>query len=209
MVRFFLIAMLLATPVTASQGTVSGVARVTDGDTLRIGTLRIRLHGVDAPEAGDRCVGTSGRTWACGTAATDGLRRLAEGRSVTCDYRDTDRYGRMVARCRIGETDIGGTLVASGLARAYRKYSTDYVGAENRARAAGRGLWADGAATRVAEAAPRIDCAIKGNISKSGRIYHLPGTRSYAKTRIDTSKGERWFCSEAEARAAGWRAPRG
>ena len=52
-------------------------------------------------------------------------------------------------------------------------------------------------------------CAIKGNISGNGRIYHLPGSRSYEKTRIDTAKGERWFCSEGEARAAGWRAARG
>jgi len=48
-------------------------------------------------------------------------------------------------------------------------------------------------------------CQIKGNIGSSGRIYHLPGSDSYAGTRIDESKGERWFCTEAEARAAGWR----
>ncbi len=49
-------------------------------------------------------------------------------------------------------------------------------------------------------------CLIKGNISRSGeRIYHVPGGRWYDATRIDPRKGERWFCSEAEARAAGWR----
>ncbi|MCB1596658.1 MAG: thermonuclease family protein [Gammaproteobacteria bacterium] len=53
------------------------------------------------------------------------------------------------------------------------------------------------------------DCLIKGNIGSGGkRIYHVPGSASYANTRIDESKGERWFCSEAEARAAGFRAPR-
>jgi endonuclease YncB( thermonuclease family) len=52
-------------------------------------------------------------------------------------------------------------------------------------------------------------CRIKGNISGSGKIYHVPGTAAYEKTRIDESKGERWFCTEEEARAAGWRAPRG
>lgn len=47
-------------------------------------------------------------------------------------------------------------------------------------------------------------CAIKGNIGESGkRIYHVPGGRFYERTRIDTSKGERWFCTEGEARAAG------
>ena len=49
-------------------------------------------------------------------------------------------------------------------------------------------------------------CNIKGNISTRGeRIYHVPGQRYYAQTRISASHGERWFCSEAEARAAGWR----
>jgi hypothetical protein len=47
---------------------------------------------------------------------------------------------------------------------------------------------------------------IKGNINSKGeRIYHVPGGRSYANTAIDTARGERWFCSEAEARASGWR----
>ncbi|PIQ76126.1 hypothetical protein COU78_00605 [Candidatus Peregrinibacteria bacterium CG10_big_fil_rev_8_21_14_0_10_49_24] len=49
-------------------------------------------------------------------------------------------------------------------------------------------------------------CEIKGNISSSKeKIYHLPGCGSYDKTEIDESAGERWFCSEQEAEAAGWR----
>ncbi len=52
-------------------------------------------------------------------------------------------------------------------------------------------------------------CAIKGNISSSGKIYHVPGSRSLAKTDIDESSGERRFCTEDEARAAGCRVPRG
>jgi endonuclease YncB( thermonuclease family) len=52
------------------------------------------------------------------------------------------------------------------------------------------------------------NCLIKGNISESGRIYHVPGSEWYERTQINPAKGERWFCSEAEAKAAGWRAPR-
>jgi endonuclease YncB( thermonuclease family) len=52
-------------------------------------------------------------------------------------------------------------------------------------------------------------CLIKGNISDYGHIYHVPGGRSYNSTKIDESRGERWFCTEDEARAAGWRPPRG
>lgn len=51
-------------------------------------------------------------------------------------------------------------------------------------------------------------CLIKGNISSKGaKIYHLPGSSSYNSTKIDTKAGERWFCTEAEALAAGWHAP--
>jgi len=55
---------------------------------------------------------------------------------------------------------------------------------------------------------PSPDCRIKGNVSSSGKIYHVPGHGSYDQTVIDESKGERWFCTEEEARAAGWRAPK-
>jgi hypothetical protein len=50
---------------------------------------------------------------------------------------------------------------------------------------------------------------IKGNVSSRGaRIYHMPGQQHYADTRISPNKGERWFCTEAQARAAGWRRAR-
>jgi hypothetical protein len=50
------------------------------------------------------------------------------------------------------------------------------------------------------------ECNIKGNIGNKGeRIYHVPGQAFYDKTRISAGRGERWFCSEQEARNAGWR----
>ncbi|PBC23666.1 hypothetical protein CK226_10020 [Mesorhizobium sp. WSM4311] len=53
-------------------------------------------------------------------------------------------------------------------------------------------------------------CNIKGNISYNTgeKIYHVPGQEYYSETRISMLKGERWFCSEAEAIAAGWRKAR-
>jgi endonuclease YncB( thermonuclease family) len=54
--------------------------------------------------------------------------------------------------------------------------------------------------------APDSRCTIKGNVNrKNDRIYHVAGIREYSKTRMDTGTGERWFCSEEEADAAGWR----
>lgn len=52
---------------------------------------------------------------------------------------------------------------------------------------------------------PPGSCVIKGNISSGGKIYHLPGCGSYNNTIIVESDGERWFCTEEEAIAAGWR----
>ena len=58
--------------------------------------------------------------------------------------------------------------------------------------------------------APRPGCEIKGNISYTTgeRIYHLPGQRWYEKTVINPRYGERWFCTESEAEANGWRRAR-
>ena len=48
-------------------------------------------------------------------------------------------------------------------------------------------------------------CVIKGNISRGDKVYHMPWSPWYGKTRIDTSRGERWFCTEADAAKAGFR----
>ena len=69
------------------------------------------------------------------------------------------------------------------------------------------GIWRRGKRLQAATAPKNADgCTIKGNISSSGeRIYHNPGGQDYDRTKINTAKGERWFCSEGEAVAAGWR----
>lgn len=203
---------------------VSGTAVASDGDTLRIGSVKVRLFGIDAPELSQVCGG-----WPCGAAAAARLAELAAAGTATCTPRDVDRYGRLVATCTVAGVDLGGRLVAEGLARAYVRYGDDYAAAEAEAKGAGAGLWRGQAAApwdyRAERALERVsvrrapetaaggedgDCRIKGNRSAGGkRIYHLPGTRDYARTRIDTEKGERWFCDEAEARAAGFRPPGG
>jgi hypothetical protein len=57
----------------------------------------------------------------------------------------------------------------------------------------------------VAESDAPRGCAIKGNVTKHGRIYHMPWSPWYMQIKIEPDKGKRWFCSEAEAVAAGWR----
>ena len=126
----------------SAAGTLSGRVTVIDGDTLEMRGERIRLFGMDAPESGQTCQTREGRAWRCGTQAARELDLLVRGRTVTCETRDTDRYGRTVAICTAGGVDLGSALVAGGHAVAFRKYSKLYVPTEEAAKAAGRGLWA-------------------------------------------------------------------
>ena len=191
----------------------SGPLRVIDADTFDVGGERVRLFGVDAPELSQNCVDAAGQDWPCGAWAAEEAARRWEGRLARCEAVDTDRYGRIVARCAVGGSDIGAALVEDGLAMAYRTYSMDYDLQEKAAVIAAVGIWAGEVQTpadwRAAQApAPQPvpgECVIKGNVSSNGRIYHVPGQADYERTRIDESRGEHWFCSETEAVAAGWR----
>jgi endonuclease YncB( thermonuclease family) len=215
MLRFAILAALslsIVGPACAAEPGPSGSLRVVDADTFDVGGIRVRLHGIDAPEQGQLCGAPGGGDWACGAWATGEARRRYEGRSAACVAIDIDPYGRVVARCTVDGVDMGAAMVGDGIAFAYRRYATTYVAAETAASLAGLGVWAGDAiapeqARRQAGAsAPApVGCAIKGNVSGNGRIYHLPGQEFYDRTRIRTARGERWFCSEAEARDAGWR----
>ncbi len=117
-----------------------GRAHVIDADTLDIAGVRIRLHGIDAPERDQNCT-RSGFAWPCGHQASAALTGLVAGRELRCEPRDRDRYGRVVAVCWMNDVDVNRWLVDQGWALAYRRFSTSYVGAEDAARQARRGIW--------------------------------------------------------------------
>ena len=95
--RAGLLAVVLSVASAAlSAAEISGNATVVDGDTLTIGETRIRLHGIDAPEARQSCR-RGGVDWLCGAEATETLRNLVVERVVTCFETDRDQYGRTVA----------------------------------------------------------------------------------------------------------------
>lgn len=215
--------LLLAGPALAD---VTGRASVIDGDTLEVRGERVRLWGVDAPEGRQTCRGPTGREYRCGQEAANALSAWIGQRNVACRERDRDRYGRAVSSCSVAGEDMATWLARNGHAVDYRQYSRGaYADAEASARAAQRGVWAgrfqnpwewraaqreparsSAAVAPAGAGAASGGCTIKGNINAEGeRIYHRPGQRSYSRTQISTAKGERWFCSEAEARAAGWR----
>lgn len=126
----------LALAPTGAQA-VTGEATVVDGDTLVIGTERIRIYGIDAPESNQDC----GDGWPCGRDATSAVEDLTRGKSIRCEGDTRDVYGRLIAICYAGSVDIGGDLVRRGLALAYRRYSMAYVEHEDEARQHGRGMW--------------------------------------------------------------------
>jgi len=189
------------------------VVRVIDGDTVVLENgERMRLIGIDAPEDG-----------ACYyDISAERLSELVLGRSVAWEpgVNERDRFGRLLGYLHDGSTFVNLLLVERGLAAAYpyppdMVYAAQFAETEGRAREAKRGLWgqcggldtggtSDTQVTRE-DVAP-TSCRIKGNIAADGeRIYHVEGCGSYAQTRIDESRGERWFCTVEEAEAAGWR----
>jgi endonuclease YncB( thermonuclease family) len=199
-------------PASANQ--VVGVARIIDGDTISIGEVRIRLEGIDAPELGQTCPRERFGTWPCGQAAADELTRLLGTQDVACQNKGLDKYGRVLGLCVAGGLDVNAEMVRRGLAWAFVRYSTLYVAQEADARARKIGIWQGDAqpaweyrANRWAsvESEAPAGCAIKGNVTSHGRIYHMPWSPWYAQIKMDPEKGKRWFCSEGDAVAAGWR----
>ncbi|HET6941304.1 MAG TPA: thermonuclease family protein [Sphingomicrobium sp.] len=218
---------LFVSVAAGAQSQFSGTGRAKDGDSLMVGDKEVRLVGIDAPELGQTCQ-RDGQNWACGAAAKDLLISLMRGKTVFCSQTGTDQYRRVLAQCVAGTTDLNRTMVASGYAVAFRRYSTDYVSAEDSAKVNKRGLWsgnftmpseyrhASQPPAQVKRAPERrsgrassndwagraqANCTIKGNRNRRGQwIYHVPGMPYYDQTRA-----EELFCSEAEAAAAGYR----
>lgn len=196
---------------------VSGKAVVVDGDTLKIGNQVVRLYGLDAPENGQNCKRKNGKSYNCGAASENALKSLTQA-ETTCVGDTFDNYERLIAVCSSSNTNINQALVLAGHAVVFRKYSKTYIPEEERAASKKVGMWQGDFQNpwdfrsdkwnAASQAAPNPDCPIKGNINRKGvKIYHAPWSRSYTRTKINTGKSERWFCSEAEALAAGWRAP--
>jgi endonuclease YncB( thermonuclease family) len=137
---FALLLLSCSPPAYASE--LSGRASVIDGDTIEIHGQRIRLWGVDAPESVQLCRGSDSDLYRCGARAANEIAGFLDGKVVTCEPVDTDRYGRTVARCLTGGADLGEWLVARGLALDWPRYSHGrHASAQAEARHAERGVW--------------------------------------------------------------------
>ena len=136
--RYIFLPLLLVYSVAVAD--VTGSVQIADGDTVKIGGIRIRLHGIDAPEKNQRCE-KAGQLWSCGRASTEALAKFIDDQLVTCIGDRTDRYKRLIAVCYVDETDLNAAMVDAGMALAYRKYSLDYVVNEEKSRNARIGMW--------------------------------------------------------------------
>jgi endonuclease YncB( thermonuclease family) len=192
---------------------VKGRAYASGADTVRVGGTLVRLAGIEAHESEQRC-GRGSNRWRCSGVAETVLARLVNSRTASCALSGRDDAGRTLGRCTVGQTDVAAELVRQGYVFAEGGILARYTGEEREARAAKAGLWG-GEVERPAEYRAKLweeakrrapdGCPIKGQVTASARIYVLPWSPDYERARVQTTRGERWFCSEQEAVAAGFK----
>jgi endonuclease YncB( thermonuclease family) len=198
---------------------VEGSASAVTGDVLRLQGQLVRLDGVEAPDREQRC-GTAtptkgqGKRWACGEAAVEMLARTVRGKTVRCSLSGTDDLGRPRGSCLIGDQNVGAELVRVGLAFSDGGLLSGFGSLERDARNQKLGIWR-GDADRPSEHRAKLwadakkaapdGCPIKGQMVGDAKRYVMPWQQDYARARVRIQKGERWFCSEQEAKAAGWK----
>ena len=129
---------------------ISGIAKVTDGDTIRIEGKKIRFFGIDAPEKKQQCSKpwltisfiSFNKDYPCGQISTDKLKKKINNKLLICKWNNKDKYKRYIAECFKDKININAWMVRNGYAVAYRKYSKKFVSQEIFAKKEKLGLWA-------------------------------------------------------------------
>ena len=194
---------------------VEGRATVLSGEMIRLQNRLLHLSGIEAPDRQQTCVRAGKQTWRCGEAALSALERLARAKAFRCITQGgPDAQGRIEANCTVDGRDVAGELVKEGHVFSAATYFGGYSALESEARRSGAGVWS-GEAERpadfraklweTAKAAAPGGCPIKGQVTGSRKVYLLPWASDYARATIRAGRGERWFCDEAEAVAAGFK----
>lgn len=205
-------------PFVASDPPITGRATPLGADTLRINQVTIRLDGIEAPDRDQTCARSENRGWRCGEAAQTALSRMISGRNLRCEPSGKDAAGTVRAACFSGTNDVAGALVRGGHVFAENGMMARYRSEQTAAREAKAGLWSGhGEPERPANWRTRVwdeakarapkGCPIKGKVAGRGegsKTYHLPWSPTYDRIRVISARGERWFCSEDEARGAGF-----
>lgn len=139
--RLLIIGLVAAMSVAdARAASLTGPAKVIDGESIVVSGQRVRLYALDAPEIDQTCR-RNGQTSDCGMESAAALREKIGNQPVTCDARGVDRYWQTLATCSASGVDLGGWMVDEGYAVADARYSRRYEAQEAEAKAAHRGLW--------------------------------------------------------------------
>ena len=113
---------------------------VIDGDTIRLGDVKIRFSGIDAPEINQTCIASEGKV-ACGKISRDLLIEKVTNNKISCTDEGKDFYGRVLGECFVNGESLSSYLVREGFAFAYRKYSNKYIEDEEYAKLNKFGIW--------------------------------------------------------------------
>ncbi len=205
----------LTTGSLASDGRLEGHATALSGDTLRIRGRVLQLAEIEAPDRDQTCTRGSGTRWRCGEAAQRALERFTRRDSLSCEITKSRGDAPAIATCRTATgTDVGAEMVRGGHAFADTGFFASYSNQQDEARGATRGIWASATPQRPAdyrserwEAAKKSapdGCPIKAQVSGRSRTYFMPWSAGYDRASVRKERGGRWFCSEEEARSAGW-----
>ena len=181
------------------------VVEVVDGDTIKLDDgRRIRYINVDTPEE-DKCFSQEAKK-----INSD----LVLGKKVRLetDINEMDRFGRYLAYVYLQEGKervfVNEFLLAEGAGEFFLdtvnlRYQDLLVQVAEKAHEENEGLW------QTCAPDPKKGCQIKGNIDRSDkRWYHLPSFRHYEATKVNLEHGDRWFCTEGDAQAAGFQRAR-
>jgi endonuclease YncB( thermonuclease family) len=194
---------ILLSPIAqAAEDYSAKVVGISDGDTITVLTaekkqVKIRLHGIDAPETGQDF----------GSKAKQAASEMAFGKQVTVKPVDTDRYGRTVAEVVLPDgKSLNREMVEQGMAWYYRQYKPDDVilnRAEVCAKKSHLGLWSQPNPTppwdwRHGKNVP-VTAEVIGN--RNSHVYHAPHCTSVGRMKEENKVT---FKSAAEAEEKGY-----
>ena len=133
-------------------GEITGLAKIIDGDTIHVNSLKIRLEGIDAPEIRQTCrkpyikissiIGfTISKDYSCGLISKKKLSDKINNHEIKCQTLSKDKYKRFLATCFKKKLNLNKWMVRNGYAVAYKRYSKQYLEDETYAKKNKKGIW--------------------------------------------------------------------
>jgi len=188
------------------------VIDVIDGDTIILANgKRVRYIGMDTPEITNGL----GRSTCYAKEARNKNRELVLGKKIKMekDISEDDKYGRLLRYIYVDDVFVNKLLIKEGYAVAVAyppdlKYQLQFKEVERSAFDNNLGLWGQCSRQPSDYNPSEIErlkyCVVKGNIEGGEKIFYYPKCPSYYDVKIDESIGEKWFCTEEEAKSFGW-----